>query len=589
MQNKNSRRRVSNNNNIQIFSEKQNPKKENNINNKAIRSRISFNQNNNHINYYSNAINQVKDKTIKQNIKAQNISSNKENREKEENDYLDHPQPLVTEFENLDDLKAQFTKNDKKEILEKTKDSSEEPFSNKNSKNEKFCMINTDIKNKICNLNITDNNKSENLNMVKKRKNIDNNNNDKKTKEIKINPFIKNDFAINGNNIANYNIKTFNRSIHNLNEIPKYKIMNKEVQNISTDKENINLNLINLENNKIIKNQNDKTKNFHKQKLLQPKTSFNLIKKNENTTVRKLVFEECEKNNNLKYNIINTNQTFSKNNLNNRYREHINHINISDNNNNKLNSYNFSQNLTEEKKTKNNINVVLPNKENIIIMNNYTYNKKNSRIISEEIKMPEINKKYDIKKQINNNGYKIRKNTFEKVTNFNNTKTTYVVISKKSGQIPKSNFTEIIKPKISVITKQKSLNNVKNQINKQEILKVTNSYSFRENKLNSNRRRNFLINKSQKRFSLVPRNNQETNFRNYIASSINENNKKSINSINNNKFSLINKSVNNRHNLIPHYTYDFNYDYGYYYDNYTYDENLVHIDYTSSYNNIYHF
>ena len=67
-------------------------------------------------------------------------------------------------------------------------------------------------------------------------------------------------------------------------------------QNYLMNKENMKF--INIENNCVIKNQNKKNKIFPKTKTFQSKASFNLLKSKENETVRKLVYEKCEKNNN---------------------------------------------------------------------------------------------------------------------------------------------------------------------------------------------------------------------------------------------------------------------------------------------------
>ena len=177
MQKKDSFRRVSINNNVQETSGKKSQKNENN--NSHIRTRLSINPNN-HAIYNSNSDTiKAKDKINKENLK---ILANNNTREESQKEELDHPKPLVTEIEDLDELKSQFNKNC--DFLEKTKDSSEGPESDKNSKNEKILIINTDIKNKN-NIKNSNNNiscQSENINLIKKQRNNDNKNGEKKAK-----------------------------------------------------------------------------------------------------------------------------------------------------------------------------------------------------------------------------------------------------------------------------------------------------------------------------------------------------------------------------------------------------------------------
>ena len=136
---------------------------------------------------------------------------------------------------------------------------------------------------------------------------------------------------------------------------------------------------------------------------------------------------------------------------------------------------------------------------------------------------------------MNNSVNKSRKNTFDHIPNFNNTKTTYVVISKKSkNQIPKVNFI----PKtngtknIKISSQNSSIN-----FNKNFKLIVPNSYSSLDEKINSNRQRNFFINKSQKKLRTISRDRYEENYKNYLEPSINENNQNHVNQkINKNRF-----------------------------------------------------
>lgn len=205
-------------------------------------------------------------------------------------------------------------------------------------------------------------------------------------------------------------------------------------QNYLMNKENMKF--INIENNCVIKNQNKKNKIFPKTKTFQSKASFNLLKSKENETVRKLVYEKCEKNNNdLKEKNLNIKQNLTKNYL--RNKNQIENIIINDKNS--IKTYTDSQALTTEKKIKNrNINENSSNKKNII---NNTIVSKNLIKPSIEIKEPDhLNNRISINYEMNNSVNKSRKNTFDHIPNFNNTKTTYVVISKKSkNQIPKVN------------------------------------------------------------------------------------------------------------------------------------------------------
>ena len=575
MQKKDSFRRVSINNNVQETSGKKSQKNENN--NSHIRTRLSINPNN-HAIYNSNSDTiKAKDKINKENLK---ILANNNTREESQKEELDHPKPLETEIEDLDELKSQFNKNC--DFLEKTKDSSEGPESDKNSKNEKILIINTDIKNKN-NIKNSNNNiscQSENINLIKKQRNNDNKIGEKKSKDKKINPFISNEVAKNINDSYNNLNKTINKRIHNDNESPKYKNINmiRRSQNYLMNKENMKF--INIENNCVIKNQNKKNKIFPKTKTFQSKASFNLLKSKENETVRKLVYEKCEKNNNdLKEKNLNIKQNLTKNYL--RNKNQIENIIINDKNS--IKTYTDSQALTTEKKIKNrNINENSSNKKNII---NNTIVSKNLIKPSIEIKEPDhLNNRISINYEMNNSVNKSRKNTFDHIPNFNNTKTTYVVISKKSkNQIPKVNvIPKTNGPKNIKISSQNSSIN----FNKNFKLIVPNSYSSLDEKINSNRQRNFFINKSQKKLRTISRDRYEENFKNYLEPSINENNQNHVNQKINKKSILINKFVDNKQNMNHQYDYDYN-NYNYFYDNFNYSSNLVPINYTSFYNGNY--
>ena len=575
MQKKDSFRRVSINNNVQETSGKKSQKNENN--NSHIRTRLSINPNN-HVIYNSNSNTiKAKDKINKENLK---ILANNNTREESQKEELDHPKPLETEIEDLDELKSQFNKNC--DFLEKTKDSSEGPESDKNSKNEKILIINTDIKNKN-NIKNSNNNiscQSENINLIKKQRNNDNKIGEKKSKDKKINPFISNEVAKNINDSYNNLNKTINKRIHNDNESPKYKNINmiRRSQNYLMNKENMKF--INIENNCVIKNQNKKNKIFPKTKTFQSKASFNLLKSKENETVRKLVYEKCEKNNNdLKEKNLNIKQNLTKNYL--RNKNQIENIIINDKNS--IKTYTDSQALTTEKKIKNrNINENSSNKKNII---NNTIVSKNLIKPSIEIKEPDhLNNRISINYEMNNSVNKSRKNTFDHIPNFNNTKTTYVVISKKSkNQIPKVNvIPKTNGPKNIKISSQNSSIN----FNKNFKLIVPNSYSSLDEKINSNRQRNFFINKSQKKLRTISRDRYEENYKNYLEPSINENNQNHVNQKINKKSILINKFVDNKQNMNHQYDYDYN-NYNYFYDNFNYSSNLVPINYTSFYNGNY--
>ena len=349
-------------------------------------------------------------------------------------------------------------------------------------------------------------------------------------------------------------------------------------QNYLMNKENMKF--INIENNCVIKNQNKKNKIFPKTKTFQSKASFNLLKSKENETVRKLVYEKCEKNNNdLKEKNLNIKQNLTKNYL--RNKNQIENIIINDKNS--IKTYTDSQALTTEKKIKNrNINENSSNKKNNINNTTVSQNLRKSSIEIKESDHP--NNRISINYEMNNSVNKSRKNTFDHIPNFNNTKTTYVVISKKSkNQIPKVNvIPKTNGPKNIKISSQNSSIN----FNKNFKLIVPNSYSSLDEKINSNRQRNFFINKSQKKLRTISRDRYEENFKNYLEPSINENNQNHVNQKINKKSILINKFVDNKQNMNPQYDYDYN-NYNYFYDNFNYSSNLVPINYTSFYNGNY--
>jgi hypothetical protein len=206
-----------------------------------------------------------------------------------------------------------------------------------------------------------------------------------------------------------------------------------------------------------------------------------------------------------------------------------------------------------------------------------------SKIKSSEIKEPNFQNRNNL--FINNsenqhNSIKYRKNTFERGGKFNNVQTTYVVISKKKNLkgIPKANS---FAPEIIDYNKYKLINPIPspNSVNYIKLHKGENipeiytselkyqRMSVKEpKKIGKIKSQNNIPTKRYYNYNnLLLNNNYDTNYRNYIESSINGNRDIYTEEKDRNTCYSINKSVNQNRNTIPFYDYDNNYDYYYKY------------------------
>ena len=495
------------------------------------------------------------------------------NRPKNESE-LDHPKPLITDYdEDLDDLKSQFNTKQEKQIidnknidlknikkvetLEKNKDSSkgqdsihEYKENCEKLKKEFFDIKNNDNKNEN-NLNINREIKSENLNQGNNVKKI-----------IPSNQSISNE-KINFK-FDNYSVKSFNTRNNHKNLIDSiYKNIHEENKNNdnSTKKKTNNHNILN-KNKNIIENKNTKNENIPKLRIYPSSTTFNTTQISEKGTIRKLVYQECEKNNSQEKKVNNTVHNLENKNQNHKIPINDNQIVLRKINTNIISNSQYLAN--DEINQPNNIsNSITSNKEN-------TIPKKIENSIK-KMKVQNIEKKWNI-----------NSNPFDQ---YNNTKTTVVVFSKlrKINQIPKANKTSEVVIKQHKMINQKSSNNIINKAKNS----FSGPFSFREDKSDNNPKRKIMINKSQKRLKLLEKNNHNINYRNFVKSSFTENSKNNVEEYKDGSSFLINKinnnSRSNKHNHFSIYNYDNNNDYEYYYGYNTYDNNLLAIDYNTPY------
>jgi len=256
-----------------------------------------------------------------------------------------------------------------------------------------------------------------------------------KNKNNKNNPFIRNNFNMKNNN------KTFDRKINNNFIVDKYLNIEKENRNSninSNKKENISY--VSNQANSLIKNKNNK----NSKKILSSKESLKTkIKTIEVKPIKRLIYQECEKNYSSEKKINNF-QNVSKNNIR-YYRHSINDTKIIYKKLDLTMNNSRSRNLSIDK-------IKLLNKKDDKDKDKDALDKDNTNKIqtskkeSNETKLQQQNRLLN-QKAINLN----------QIKNFNNTKTTYVVFSKnnKISQIPKVNFTPIFKQNYTKISNQK--------------------------------------------------------------------------------------------------------------------------------------
>ena len=570
MKNKNNIKKVTENKNMQSIQEKKIQINENNI---IRNSRKNYNTNN-HVHFYSNSSKKNKDELSNDRI----IENKIKNEAKEE---LDHPKPLITENdEDLDNLKSQFDQKEQKEInitppisenaiiqknenLEKTKDSSEGQESNyehKIVKSEKNKMVCSDLKNfnnKGNNLKMNNNNKNEGFSVINRGKNIlisVNKISEYKNKNNKNNPFIRNNFNMKNNN------KTFDRKINNNFVVDKYSNIDKENQNSninSNKKENISY--IFNQANSLIKNKNNK----NSKKILPSKESLKSeIKTIEVKPIKRLIYQECEKNYSSEKKIDNF-QNVSKNKI--RYHRHsINDTKIIYKKLNLTMNNSRSRNLSFDKIKQLNKK---DDKDNNILDKENTNKNQTSKKESNETKPQQQNRLLN-QKAIDLN----------QINNFNNTKTTYVVFSKndKISQIPKVNFTPIFKQNYTKISNQK-------KILVKPKMTLSNQLSFSNAKhIFAQKQKKITLNKSQKKIYFFNKPEYENGFRNLNKTTTYENNKQIFNDLKDKKpIQVIKNYRKDKQNIFP--SYGSNYDYQYYYGNNFFDSNCVPIGYDSPY------
>ena len=573
---------------------------------KISRSQRTLNKSN-HVHYYSkssfqNSNNINKEKEISKTLSFNDIDGEEE---------LDHPKPLISDSEeDLDMLKSQFTeKMERKKNLDiylksgtiqnlnlKYIPKSSEITTNIDLSYKEFAN-DIEAKNKNTeqkNMNFDNNKKNEGCVPFKKsykfetvsRRQI----NQLKSKiNNKMNYIISNNDIINNNTdikkkpknghvitIKRKKHKSQNESLVNLNEINS-NIMKKDIRNSQNNQIlNENYNYLNIPNDSNLINSNRNHDNKEKMNYNQKKQARSPLSKikYENDLSRKIIQEECEKNNSQE----------KKAQATQKIKNFLKRKSISIKNINNLNNYSpheDNQPIQSERDYEMNKN----GKNEIVKIQNDSNNELFiSKIKSSEIKEPNFQNRDNL--FINNsenqhNSIKYRKNTFERGGKFNNVQTTYVVISKKKNikGIPKANS---FAPEIIDYNKYKLINPIPspNSINYVKLHKGENipeiytselkyqRMSVKEpKKIGKIKSQNNIPTKRYYNYNnLLLNNNYDTNYRNYIDSSINGNKDIYTEEKGRNTCYLINKSVNQNHNTIPIYDYDNNYDYYYKYN-----------------------
>ena len=542
---------------MQANQEQKLPIKENHI---EFRSR-KRNNTNNHVFYCSNYSSQSK-KYI--NNRKKIIMRKNE---------IDHPEPLITEFgEDLEELKAEFIKKTKDEILiknnldiqiiknkdnlERTKDSSEGQDSShedKINKIEKSNDINSEAKVKIKISNSSTkplNIKQEVLNRSLKEINTKNKKLLNKRNVITVNPFIQSNYSINDDKLTIYSVNIFDIKNNGINKNKNKDIITENKSNNKKAKcQKIENKLISI--NYLINNKNYKNKNLHNSKLYNATESYNnLIQKCDKEPIRKLIFQECDKTCSNKY-PINRSKNNSKNNL----KKELNSKKI------------IYQKLNLNLNIKSNNNLSNIKKEANTEQSSYMKNINNNTLkdpITTEAKLGLLNRMSSIKK-----------NSYNIFPNFNNTKTTYIKFSKnqKMKETEKGN---VYSENLRNFSKNCSQLNL---IKSSNIPKVSNSGLFsnkKDEKSFFDKENKFGNNKTKNRLSSKNKNGNDINYMDYIKNSLNENNKGIINK----RYSYtIKRDIDNNNNL----NYCYNYDYGYYYGNDIFYTNIMPIGFNASF------
>ena len=423
--------------------------------------------------------------------------------------------------------------------------------------------------------------------------------------------------------------KKYENSSSNQLKRNSFKNISIEPDNNFSQLMNENYNYLNIPNNKNINNSNNRTQINKKREIInnqkQQMNSVYIPKCKINYNPKRKKEEECEKN----YSKDNNSQT--EPNINNNSKEvqiiqqpqndskiknliKSKSINISNINNLFPNEQGNILQLEREKDKDNKIYEInkvdiseipkIQNESININNNNVNLNNSNNNILNlQKIKSSEIKSVVEFQKNIFQNkldvqnNSKYRKKTFERGGKFNNVQTTYVVISKKKTMknIPKSNLSNIT-PEIIDYNKYKFINPTPsaNCLNYGKLYKAGNipqrySMDLKFQNVNVNEKKLFGINKSQNSLPVKKYynynnlilnnfNDYDTNYKNYVESSINSYNSDKER----NTCYLINKSNNSNNNI---YDYDYNYEfYNYYNTNPIHNNNNSYISFNNNYN-----
>ena len=584
---------MQNEKNIQPSQEGQNKiidkKKENE---QLSRSQRTFNKNN-HAHYYSKSSNPTnlninKEKEISKKLSFNDIEGDEE---------LDHPKPLLSddEQEDIDNLKYIFNKKINKN-LEKSKMCENQGLNLKfnpkssdfekiielpsknsvnNEKNEKkmdnynfiplkknynsetmfkkqISHINSQINNKmnyIINNDDIINHNTDKKNIPINKRNQELNNNKRKvykyTTYNNLNQKIFNNIPMEPlNNFSrivneNYNyVNLPNQSYNNIKSLNQRTQINNKPQMIKNQKQQKES--IYIPNNKILSNnpsevkiEEEYAKNYSKDKYFQTEPNIN-NNLNNNSQTSKMQISQVSQNNPQIKNILKKKSIHTKN-INNLFSKEENQIFESERNKDKDNGI-----LVINKEDVNNKQKI-QNESSCININNAN-NKENKLLNLQKIKSSEIKNTICLQKNIfynkleSQNNSKYRRKTFERGGKFNNTQTTYVVISKKKSMknTPTKNTPEIID-----YNKYKFINPTPsaNCLNYSKLCKgsdIPQRYltDLKFQRVNANEQKKFGLNKSYnnlpvKRYcdynNLVVNNlninNYDTNYKNYVESS----------------------------------------------------------------------
>ena len=584
---------MQNEKNIQPSQEGQNKiidkKKENE---QLSRSQRTFNKNN-HAHYYSKSSNPTnlninKEKEISKKLSFNDIEGDEE---------LDHPKPLLSddEQEDIDNLKYIFNKKINKN-LEKSKMCENQGLNLKfnpkssdfekiielpsknsvnNEKNEKkmdnynfiplkknynsetmfkkqISHINSQINNKmnyIINNDDIINHNTDKKNIPINKRNQELNNNKRKvykyTTYNNLNQKIFNNIPMEPlNNFSrivneNYNyVNLPNQSYNNIKSLNQRTQINNKPQMIKNQKQQKES--IYIPNNKILSNnpsevkiEEEYAKNYSKDKYFQTEPNIN-NNLNNNSQTSKMQISQVSQNNPQIKNILKKKSIHTKN-INNLFSKEENQIFESERNKDKDNGI-----LVINKEDVNNKQKIQT--ESSCININNANNKENKLLNLQKIKSSEIKNTICLQKNIfynkleSQNNSKYRRKTFERGGKFNNTQTTYVVISKKKAMknTPTKNTPEIID-----YNKYKFINPTPsaNCLNYSKLCKgsdIPQRYltDLKFQRVNANEQKKFGLNKSYnnlpvKRYcdynNLVVNNlninNYDTNYKNYVESS----------------------------------------------------------------------